>query len=63
MTLPVKPPDGVMVIFVVPLADRSTVKLVGDADRVKLPDTAAVTVSETVVEWVMPPPVPVTVMV
>ena len=63
VTLPVKPPDGVMVILVVPLADRSTVKLVGEADKVKLPDTAAVTVSETVVVWVMLPPVPDTVMV
>jgi len=63
VTLPVKPPDGVMVILVVPLADRSMVKLVGDADRVKLPDTAAVTVSDTVVVCVILPPVPVMVMV
>jgi len=34
VTLPVKPPEGVMVILDVPLADRSMVKLVGDADRV-----------------------------
>jgi hypothetical protein len=63
VTPPVKPPDGVMVIELVPLADRSMVKLVGDADNVKLPVAAAVTVSETVVECVMLPPVPVAVIV
>lgn len=63
VTLPVNPPDGVMVIVDVPFADRLMVRLVGDADRVKLPVTAAVTVSETVAVCVMPPPVPVTVIV
>lgn len=63
VTLPVKPPDGVTVIFVVPLSDRSMVRLVGDADRVKLPDAAAVTVRDTVVVCVMLSPVPAMVMV
>lgn len=47
-------------IVVVPCDDRSRVKLVGDAVRVKLPDEGAVTVSVTVVVSVTPPPVPVT---
>jgi hypothetical protein len=63
VTPPLKPLDGVMVIFVVPCDDRSMVKLVGDADKVKLPEGTAVTVSATVAVCVMPPPVPVTVMV
>ncbi len=63
VTLPVKPFEGVIVIVVVPFADRSIVKLVGDAERVKLPAAGAVTVKLTVVVCVMPPPVPVTVMV
>ena len=48
-------------IVLVPFADRSTVKLVGDAVSVKLPETGAVTVNETLVVCVTPPPVPVTV--
>jgi len=63
VTLPVKPPDGVTVTVEVPLADRSMVKLVGDADRVKLPEAAAVTVSATVALCVVLPLVPVRVMV
>ena len=46
-------------IVLVPFADRSTVKLVGDAVSVKLPETGAVTVNETLVVCVTPPPVPV----
>lgn len=38
-------------------------KLVGDADKVKLPEAAAVTVNVTVALCVVLPPVPVTVMV
>jgi hypothetical protein len=63
VTLPVKPLDGEIVIVVEPRDDRVMVKLVGDADRVKLPDATAVTVRETVVVRVRPPPVPVTVIV
>ena len=36
-----------MVIVLVPWDERVMVKLVGDAERVKLPVTGAVTVSET----------------
>ena len=49
VTLPVKPLDGVMVIVVVPCVDRWMLKLLGDADSVKLPAAGAVTVRETVV--------------
>jgi hypothetical protein len=62
VTLPVKPLDGVIVIVVVPCDDRVMVRLFGDADKVKLPDAAAVTVRVTVVVCVMLPPVPVTVI-
>lgn len=50
-------------IVLVPWDERVMVKLVGDAERVKLPVTGAVTVSETEVVLVKPPPVPVTVIV
>jgi hypothetical protein len=60
VTLPAKPPDGVILIVVVPCDDRVMVKLAGDADRVKLPAATAVTVKLTVVVCVVPPPVPVT---
>jgi hypothetical protein len=33
--LPLKPPDGVIIIVLVPLAPCVTVKLLGDADRLK----------------------------
>jgi hypothetical protein len=62
VTFPAKPLDGVIVIVVVPCDDRVMVRLFGDADKVKLPDATAVTVRVTVVVWVMPPPVPVTVI-
>lgn len=48
LTLPANPLDGVMMIVVVPLEDRVMLKLVGDADKVKLPEAAAVTVNVTV---------------
>jgi hypothetical protein len=48
-TLPAKPLVGWIVIVVVPCADRWMVKLVGEADSVKLPAATAVTVKETVV--------------
>jgi len=47
------------VIVLVPFAERSTVKLVGDALSVKLPATGAVTVNETLVVCVTLPPLPV----
>jgi hypothetical protein len=57
-----KPPEPTVLTVV--LADdlRATVTLDGEAEIVKLAVTAAVTVNETVVVCVNPPPVPVTVM-
>jgi hypothetical protein len=63
VTLPAKPLDGWIVIVVVPCDDRVMVKLVGDAERVKLPEPTAVTVRETVAVCAVLPPVPVTVIV
>ena len=62
VTLPVKPLVGVIVIVAVPLDERVLVRLVGDAERVKLADATAVTVKVTVVVSVILPPVPVTVI-
>jgi hypothetical protein len=56
------PPATVVVIFEVPELRRATVIEVGEAASVKLGATVPVTVSVTVVDWVTPPPVPVTVM-
>jgi hypothetical protein len=47
------------VIVLVTFAERSTVKLVGEALSVKLPATGAVTVNETLVVCVTLPPLPV----
>jgi hypothetical protein len=58
-----KPLVGWMVIVVVPCDDRVMVKLAGEADSVKLPAACAVTVKETVVVGLMPPPDPLTVIV
>lgn len=63
VTLPEKPLLAWIVIVVVPCDDRVIVKLVGDADSVKLPAATAVTVKLTVAVCVIPPPVPVTVIV
>jgi|HubBroStandDraft_4_1064222.scaffolds.fasta_scaffold16979_4 hypothetical protein len=63
VTPPAKPLDGSIVIVVVPCDDLVMVKLVGDAERVKLPETTAVTVRETVAVCVVLPPVPATVIV
>jgi hypothetical protein len=63
VTLPLKPLAGAIVIVVDALELSSTVTLDGDADSVKLPETGAVTVNETVVVCVTPPPDPVTVIV
>lgn len=62
VTLPAKPLVGWIVIVVVPCDDRVMVKLVGDAVNVKSPAATAVTVRETVVVCVIPPPVPITVI-
>ena len=49
-------------MVVVPCDPRVIVKLLGEADSVKFPAAGAVTVRDTVVVCVMPPPVPLTVM-
>ena len=51
-TLPLKPFDCAIEIVVVPLLPRATLRLVGDADRLKF--GAAVTMREIVVEWLRP---------
>ena len=63
VTAELKPPLTFEVMTEVPELPLATVIAVGDAVRVKLPFAAAVTVRETVVVLVTPPPVPVTVMV
>ena len=62
LTLPVNPPEGFMVMVVVPCDDTGMLTLVGDADRVKSPTVVAVTVKVTVVGCISPPPEPVTVI-
>ena len=62
VTLPVKPFDGVMVIVLLPLPPCVIVTLFGDGDRLKSCVAAAVTVSDTLVEWVVLALVPVIVM-
>ena len=62
-TAELKVPETAVVSVTVPEALRAMVNEVGDAVNVNPPVTGAVTVSETVVVWVIPPPVPVTVMV
>ena len=57
-----KPPATVVVTLEVLEPPRATETEVGEAETVKLAETGAVTVSETVVVCVTPPPVPVTVM-
>lgn len=58
------PPEGVAVIVVVPELPQATLTEVGDALRLKSPlPPAPVTVRDTVVVWVTPPPIPVTVIV
>ena len=48
-TIPVKPPDGVMVMVLVPPPPCAIVTLVGDADRLKFgAEVAALTVRLTV---------------
>ena len=57
-----KLPETAEVIVDVPDALLATVIEPGEAEMVKLAVAAEVTVSETVMVWVSPPPVPVTVM-
>lgn len=59
VTLPVKPPEGVSVMVLVPLVPCFTVRLAGEADSEKLGVAAAFTVSEMLVVWVNVPDVPV----
>ena len=61
LTLPVKPLTGRTVIAVFACEDTGMLTLVGDAEMVKSGE-AAVTVKVTVVECVIPPPKPVTVI-
>ncbi len=63
VTEPVKPPEGVSVMVLVPLVPCLTVKLAGDAESEKLGVAVALTVSETVVVWLNDPDVPVMVTV
>ena len=64
LTVPLKPPEGVTVIVLVPLAPCATETLLGEADRLKLgAGAAAVTVTPTVVVWLKLPDVPVMVTV
>jgi hypothetical protein len=58
-----KVPDTAVVIVTVPDCLRVTDNEVGEAVSVNPAVTGAVTVSETVAVFVMPPPVPVTVIV
>jgi hypothetical protein len=58
-----KPADGVMVRVDLPLAPGATVRLVGDAERLKLGAATVLTVRPTVVEWLKEPEVPVIVTV
>ena len=63
VTLPVKPPDGVSVMVLVPVVPCFTVRLDGDAESEKLGPAAAFTVSETVAVCVSAPLMPVMVTV
>jgi len=63
VTLPVKPPEGVSVIVLVPLVPWVTARLAGEAESEKFGVATAFTVSEIVVVCVNVPEVPVTVTV
>lgn len=62
-TLPVKPPDGVTVITLLPAAPLFTVKLAGDAESVKFAPPVPVMVRLIVVVAVSAPEVPIIVTV
>ena len=57
-----KPPEAAVVIVDVPLFPCATETEVGEAEMEKLGDACGVTVKETEVVWVLPPPVPVMVI-
>jgi hypothetical protein len=59
VTLPVKPPEGVTEIVLLPAVPCLTVKLEGDADSEKFGVAVALTVSEIDVVWVSDPETPV----
>jgi hypothetical protein len=63
VTLPVKPPEGVSVIVLLPLVPWVTVRLAGEAESEKFGVAVAFTVSETEVVWLKVPDVPVMVTV
>lgn len=63
VTEPVKPPEGVSVMVLVPVVPCLTVKLAGEADNEKSGVATAFTVSETVVVCESVPDVPVMVTV
>jgi hypothetical protein len=58
-----KPPETAVVTTTEPLWPLSRYPEVGETDIAKVPLAAAVTVSDTVVFCVIPPPIPVTVIV
>jgi hypothetical protein len=62
-TLPLKPFCGATVMVLVPVAPCTTLKLLGEVERVKLGDAAVFTVRERVVVAVKLPEVPVIVIV
>ena len=61
--VPLKPPETVVVTTAYPLWPCSRYPEVGETEMANVPAEAAVTVSDTVAVWVIPPPVPVTVIV
>lgn len=58
-----KPPDTALLMVVRPLWPGNNSIVAGEGERVKFPPAAPVTVNETVVFCVMPPPAPVIVRV
>jgi hypothetical protein len=63
VTLPVKPPEGVSVMVLLPLPPWATVTLVGEAESEKSGVATALMVREIEVVWVSVPEVPVIVIV
>jgi hypothetical protein len=59
VTLPVKPPEGVTEIVLLPAVPCLTVKLDGDADSEKFGVAVALTVNEIDVVWLRDPETPV----
>jgi hypothetical protein len=63
VTAPVKPPEGVSVMVLVPVVPCFTVRLAGDAESEKFGVATALTVNEMVAVWVSVPLIPVMVTV